>query len=87
MKLDIHPLEKILPVDVMRMVRSRREAGASFVAYAVNLPDRHGARRAQVSSDAGTDDALRSWLASNGHPEEPYTSAAMDLVNEMGAQG
>lgn len=86
-RLSIHPQRSISPVDVTRMVRDYRNAGASFVSYRVILPERTSAPRAQMNAQIEVEDALKTWLTAGGHEVEPTLSTGIDLINSMGAAG
>jgi hypothetical protein len=68
----------------MAIVRDIRKDGASYVRSRVVVPEREAAR-VQVDAQVEAGEALRRWLVTNQYEPEPYLSAGIELITEVGA--
>ena len=81
----IYPEESVSPGEVIAIVRDLRKEGASYVKSRVVLPDRTTVR-VEVDAQVEAEEALRRWLVSNDFETEPYLTAGIELITEVGAR-
>jgi exonuclease SbcD len=74
------------PGAVNALIAEARTRGASYVKTEVRLAAPVTVREREAGAEGDTVEAVRRWLVTHGHPEEPTTSIAREMIASLAGQ-
>jgi exonuclease SbcD len=85
-RIRIHAATRLTPRQVNAVITEARARGASYVKTEVRLDAPAEVQEREAVAEGDTVEAVRQWLASRGHPEEPTTSIAREMIASLAGQ-